>query len=519
MRTLKSFLCNTWQAGEGPGGTLYNANNGEAIANASTNGLDLNAALTHARNVGGPNLRKLTFVERAEMLSVMSGAIHAAREELIALSIENTGATRKDAKFDIDGASGTLAYYAGVGRKLGDRTFLLDGDQVRISRSKRFMGQHIHTPRVGCAIHINAFNFPCWNMAEKAACALLAGMPVLSKPATSTCIPSVRAVELWQQSGALPEGALSLLTGSAGDLLDHVAAQDCIVFTGSGDTGRRIKSHAQVMALNVPVNIEADSLNASVLGPDVEVGSETWDMFIGEVSTEITHKAGQKCTAVRRILIPEALLDDAVTYITERLDAAVVGDPSERNTTVGPLATAGQKRDINAGVAALSESAERIWGDPDAVPEGGFHVAPQLFLARGGADAAYVHEHEVFGPVATVLPYSGDAEEAVAIVAKGGGGLVASMFSDDLAWSATVVVGIAPWSGRVLWGSRKVHDQSTGHGTVMPSLVHGGPGKAGGGEELGGERGLSFYMQRTAVQGDTSLLKRVLGTSASKHAR
>ena len=512
MRDLQSYLQDTWQSGDAPGATLHNANNGEAIATASTRGLDLAAALQHCRDVGGPNLRALSFSQRAELLSAMAAAIHEAREELIALSIENTGSTRKDAKFDIDGASGTLAFYGGLGRSLGDGKVLLDGEQVRISRSKRFMGQHIWSPRVGAAIHINAFNFPAWNMAEKAACALLAGMPVLTKPATSTAVVAERIVRLWADKAILPAGALALLTGSAGDLLDHVGLQDCVTFTGSGDTGRRIKSHPAVLANNVPVNIEADSLNAAVLGPDLAPGDETFDMFIGEVSTEITHKAGQKCTAVRRVLVPEALLEDTLQALTDRLDAAVVGDPAQRNTTVGPLATAGQKRDINAGVAELSKTARRAYGDPDAIPAGdGYHVAPQLFIAEGGKDAAFVHQHEVFGPVAAILPYSGDAAEAVAIVTEGGGGLVASVFSDDNDWAGQVVLGIAPWHGRILWGSRKVHDQSTGHGTVMPSLVHGGPGKAGGGEELGGERGLQFYMQRTAIQGDTALLRRLLG--------
>lgn len=516
MQHLSSYLCDTWQAGTGPGNPLHNATNGAVLATASTRGLDLAAALQHARTVGGPNLRKLTFAERAAVLSAMSEALHSNREELIAISIANTGSTRKDAKFDIDGASGTLAFYAGLGRKLGvdgdgGGRWLLDGEQVRISRSKRFMGQHVLTPRVGVAIHINAFNFPCWNLAEKAACALLAGMPVLSKPATSTALPAERAMQLWVEGGFLPAGALSLLAGSVSDLLDFVGPQDCITFTGSGNTGQRIKSHPRVLALNVPVNVEADSLNAAVLGPDVGPGDETFEMFIGEVSTEMTHKAGQKCTAIRRILVPVDRLDDVLEALGERLGNAVVGDPAERVTTVGPLATAGQQRDIKAGVAALNQAAERVWGDADAVPAGGYHVAPQLFVARGGKDAAYVHEHEVFGPVATVLPYSGDAAEAVEIVAAGGGGLVASVFSDDADWAGEVVLGIAPWNGRVLWGSRKVHDQSTGHGTVMPGLVHGGPGKAGGGEELGGERGLRFYMQRTAIQGDTSLLRRLLG--------
>lgn len=513
MRTLQSYLQDTWQAGTGDGSSITNAYTGEQIASASTVGLDLNAALAHAREVGGPNLRNMSFAERGELLTAMSGAIHEAREELIALSIENTGSTRKDAKFDIDGASATLAFYGGLARKLGDNKLLLDGAQVRISRSKRFMGQHIYTPRVGVAIHINAFNFPAWNMCEKAACALLAGMPVMTKPATSTAVAAEKVVRIWMDKGILPAGALSLMSGSVGDLLNHVGGQDCVVFTGSGDTGRKIKSHPQIMAHNVAVNVEADSLNAAVLGPDLSPGDETFDMFLNEVSTEITLKAGQKCTAVRRILIPTERLEDTLAALKDRLDAAVVGDPSERSTTVGPLATARQKRDVEAGIAELAKTAERVYGDPSSVPETGFAVAPQLFLAKGGKDAAFVHEHEIFGPVAAVLPYSGDAAEAIEIVAQGGGGLVASVFSDDAAWSGEVVLGIAPWHGRVLWGSKKVHDQSTGHGTVMPSLVHGGPGKAGGGEELGGERGMHFYMQRTAVQGDTSLLKRLFGAA------
>lgn len=513
MRALQSYLMDTWQSGEGDGATLHNATTGVPIATASTQSLDLKSALAHARTVGGAELRALSFVQRAELLTAMSAAIHEAREELIALSIENTGSTRKDAKFDIDGASGTLAFYGGLGRKLGDRKVLLDGGQVRISRSKRFMGQHVLSARRGVAIHINAFNFPAWNMAEKAACALLAGMPVLSKPATSTAIPAEAVVRLWTDKKLLPPGGFSLLSGSVSDLLDHVGLQDCITFTGSGHTGRRIKSHPQVLANNVPVNIEADSLNAAILGPDLRAGDESFDMFLNEVATEITHKAGQKCTAVRRILVPGVSQIDALEGLKDRLNSAVLGDPADRATTVGPLSTAAQKRDIEAGVMELSKTAERVHGDPGAVPAGGFHVAPQLFVAEGGKDAPFVHEHEIFGPVAVVLPYSGDANEAIEIVAAGGGGLVASVFSDDAEWAGEVIVGIAPWHGRILWGSRKVHDQSTGHGTVMPSLVHGGPGKAGGGEELGGERGLRFYMQRTAIQGDTSLLKRLFGAA------
>ncbi len=515
MHTLASYLNGSWQHGESPWTPLHDATTGEVCAQASSNGLDLAAALTWSRDTGGSTLRAMGFSARAEMLMAMSAAIHAGRDELIKLAMVNMGATRKDAKFDIDGASGTLAWYAALGRRLaetyGDKGWLLDGEQLRISRSRRFVGQHLLTPRPGVAIHINAFNFPAWNMAEKAACALLAGMPVLTKPATATATVAVRVVERWLEAGALPNGAVSLLTGSVGDLLDHLQATDCIVFTGSGDTARRVRSHAQVLALNVPVNVEADSLNAAVLGPDVSPDSDTFAMFITEVANEMLQKAGQKCTAVRRILIPEALLEAAREALIERLDAAVLGDPRDRSNTIGPLSTANQHRDIAAAIDTLSGHAERIWGDPTSAPAIGFFVAPQLFLARGGVDAGYVHEHEIFGPVATILPYGGEADEAVAIVARGGGGLVSSVFSDDGGWAQRVLLGLAPWHGRLLWGSAKVHDQSTGHGAVLPALVHGGPGKAGGGEELGGERGLRFYLQRTAIQGDAGLLRRLFG--------
>ena len=517
MRDLSSYLNGSWQLGADPRTPLHDASTGAVCASASSRGLDLAAALTWARSTGGPALRAMSFAERAELLSAMSASIHADREALIELAVQNMGCTRKDAKFDIDGASGTLAWYAGLGRSLAERagasSWLLDGEQLRISRSRRFVGQHILTPRAGVAIHINAFNFPAWNMAEKAACALLAGVPVLTKPATATAAVAVHIVQRWVAADILPAGVLSLLTGAVGDLLAHVDAQDCIVFTGSGDTAARVRSHPQVLARNVPVNVEADSLNAAILGPDLAPGSDTFVMFVAEVAREMLQKAGQKCTAVRRILVPEALLEPALEALRDRLDAATLGDPREDGTTIGPLCTASQQTDVQQGVDQLASHAERVWGDPAATPEAGFFVAPQLFLLRGGADAPFVHDHEIFGPVATILPYDGTAQAAVAIVARGGGGLVSSLFSDDDQWAGEVLLGLAPWHGRLLWGSAKVHDQSTGHGAVLPALVHGGPGKAGGGEELGGERGLRFYMQRTALQGDAGLLRRMLGAS------
>lgn len=509
MRVLQSYLCDRWQAGDAPNSPLHDAATGAVCAETSTRGLDLRAALHHARTVGGPALRAMTFAERGAMIGKLSKLVHAQREELIDASRQG-GTTRGDAKFDIDGAAGTLAYYAHLGKTLGDRTVLLDGEAEPILRSKRFVGQHIRVPRHGAAIHLNAFNFPAWGMAEKAAVAWLAGVPVVTKPATATALLAVEIVKLWVDAAILPSGALSLLTGSVGDLLDHVGPQDCVAFTGGSATARKVRGHPAVVASNARVNIEADSLNASILGPDVEVGSDTFQMFVNEVVRDMTQKAGQKCTAVRRILVPRDLADQAASALVDRLSGAVIGDPAQRGVDVGPVASEGQQRSVNDGLRQLSEHCDRLWA-ADAVPDGGYYVTPALFRSDRGAQTPWVHEHEVFGPVATVLPYGGDASEVVETVAAGGGGLVCSVYSDDVEWAGQVVLGLAPWHGRILWGSRKVHDQSPGPGTVLPNLVHGGPGKAGGGEELGGPRGLDFYTQRTAIQADRSLLERVLG--------
>jgi 3,4-dehydroadipyl-CoA semialdehyde dehydrogenase len=509
MRIVRSYLEDRWVSGEGSAATLYDAATGAALATASTAGLDLGAALAHGRKVGGPALRKLTFAQRGELLKALADAIFAARDELCDLAQANSGNTRSDAKFDIDGASGTLAWYGALGQKLGNRTFLLDGGAEPIGRGARFVGQHVMVPRRGVAIHINAFNFPAWGLCEKAACALLAGMPILSKPATATALVTARIVELWTEKALLPPGAVQLLCGGAGDLLDHVGPQDVVAFTGSGDTGAKIRGHSSVIKHNVPVNIEADSLNAAVLGPDVEAGSETFEMFVGDVVRDMTQKAGQKCTAIRRILVPNAAVDATIEALTDRLSAAAMGNPGERATTVGPLATSAQQRDIRRGIESLAKTATAVYA-ATGTPEQGFWVGPALFRDDRGADAPFVHEHEVFGPVATVLPWSGDAEGAVEIVARGGGQLVTSIYSDDAAWARHVLLNLAAWHGRLVWGSKKIHDQSFGPGTVLPGFIHGGPGKAGGGEELGGERGLRFYSQRTAIQGERGLLERIL---------
>ncbi len=510
MLTLRSWLCDTWQTGADPQTLLYDATTGEPMAQTSTRGLDLAAALRHGRTVGGPALRQMTFAERGELLGKLSAAIHAERDPLIDLSRQNMGTTRGDAKFDIDGAAGTLAFYANLGKQLGDKRIVLDGEQIRFSRSTRFLGQHVFTPRQGIAIHINAFNFPAWNLCEKLAVALLAGVPVLAKPGTATAALSVRIVELWQAQGLLPAGAVQLLVGSVGDLLDHVGPQDAVVFTGSSETGAQIRGHKQILRWNVPVNIEADSLNAAVLGPDVQPGSDTWGMFLTEVVREMTQKAGQKCTAIRRIVVPNALLAEVQEELVARLQDAKVGDPADSAVTVGPVAGPSQQRDVLAGIAQLGQHADLVW-QTSTVPTTGCFVPVALFRTDAGAAAQWVHDHEVFGPVATLFPVEGTAAEVVELVARGNGSLAASVFSDDKEWAGQVVLGLAPYTGRIYWGSAKVSDQGPGHGAVMPSLVHGGPGRAGGGEELGGERGLRFYWHRTAIQGDTQLLKGLLG--------
>lgn len=506
---LPSLLQDRWQHGAGPLTPIHDARDGSVRAWASSAGLDLGGALDHARRVGGPALRALTFRQRGALLSALSKVLRDHRDALLDVAAWNMGATRGDAKFDIDGASGTLAYYAALGDQLGDRRWLLDGDEVRLARSPRWVGQHVQLPRRGVAVHINAFNFPAWNMAEKLATALLAGMPVLAKPATATAPLAVAIAERWVAAGVLPAGALSLLVGGVGDLLDHLGPQDAVVFTGSGDTGRKVRGHPQVLRHNVPVNIEADSLNAAVLGPDLAPGTATWDMAVGEILRELSQKAGQKCTAIRRILVPTALLAPLRTALEDRAATMVVGDPLAHETTVGALSTAQQHRDVQDGIAAFTAAGLATWWCHADAPATGFYVAPRLFLSEAGVDAPLVHDHEVFGPVATALTYDGSVASVEALVARGGGSLVTSLFSDDEAWAGEVVLAIAPFCGRIYWGSEKVADGATGHGAVLPATVHGGPGKAGGGEELGGARGLGFYLQRTAIQGDAALLRRL----------
>jgi 3,4-dehydroadipyl-CoA semialdehyde dehydrogenase len=514
MRTLKSYLAGSFVTGTGRTSDLHDPTRGTVVAKTSTEGLDLGAALAYARDVGGPALRALTFAERGALLSAMASALHEHRDELLDLARLNGGNTRSDAKFDVDGATGTMAYYGKLGESLGDARFLVDGEPEQLAMNPRYIGQHIRVPRHGVAVHINAFNFPAWGFGEKAAVALLAGVPVFCKPATSTALVTARMFEILVAAGVVPSGAISLLCGSAGTLLDHLGPQDVVAFTGSSDTGALIRGHAGVLRLGVHVNVEADSLNSAVLGPDVEGGSATFDMFVREVSRDMTQKAGQKCTATRRIYVPRDALGEVREALVEEIRRTQVGDPGLKGVGMGPLATAQQHRDVRAGIGRLAEHGRFVHGDGgpgELLGEGlhsGYFVGPTL-LEVDGPDAGLVHDLEVFGPVQTLIPYDGTAEQAVRSVARGHGSLVGSVYTDDKGFAADMILGMAPHHGRLHLGGSKVADHSPGPGTVLPQMVHGGPGRAGGGEELGGARGLRFYMQRTAVQGLKPLVERI----------
>jgi oxepin-CoA hydrolase/3-oxo-5,6-dehydrosuberyl-CoA semialdehyde dehydrogenase len=515
LRSLPSYLGGRWAEGTGRPQTLVNPATEEPLAEVRSGGLDLAGGLEFARTRGGPALRAMTFAQRGAMLRAATDALQAHRNELLDLAVASGGNTRSDAKFDVDGAIFTLAAYADTGKGLGDVKVLADGEGVQLGRSPRFHGQHILVARTGVAVHVNAFNFPAWGLAEKAAVALLAGMPVVSKPATSSALVAHRILEILIEAKALPEGALSLLMGGAGDLLEHLGPFDVVAFTGSSDTGEKIRSLPAVIKNSVRVNVEADSLNAAVLGPDVAGGDETYDFFLKDVLRDMTQKAGQKCTAIRRVLVPADRADRFRDDLVDRLQGITVGNPALESVRMGPLATAAQLEDVRAGVAQLARDGRLVFGSGDAQPLGvpagkGFFTTPVLVEVEAGAPAPTVHSREVFGPVATLVPYSGAAAEAAELVGRGRGGLVSSVYSEDAAFTADVVLGIAPYHGRVFLGSAKIAEASPGPGTVLPALVHGGPGRAGGGEELGGLRGLSFYMQRVALEGSRPVIEKIV---------
>jgi oxepin-CoA hydrolase/3-oxo-5,6-dehydrosuberyl-CoA semialdehyde dehydrogenase len=512
MKTLRSYVGGSWHEAKSGFTPLVDPSTEEEIARASSEGIGFGAVLDHARERGGPALRAMTFAQRAALLKEMSRLLREHRDELLDLSARNTGTTRPDGSFDVDGASGTLAYYASLGKGLGDRTFLGEGEGVQLAKTEGFYGRHILVPRHGVAVHINAFNFPAWGFAEKAACALLAGMPVITKPATATAMVTERCIEILVEAGILPDGALQLIVGSTGDLLDRLGPQDVLAFTGSADTARGLRSRDNLLAANTRVNVEADSLNAAVLGPDVQEGSATFGLFLKDVVREMTQKSGQKCTAVRRILVPVGQIDAVQETLVAKLSEVVVGNPADPAVRMGPLATAQQLADTLHGIGELKEAARIVHGsgertDGAGAPAGkGFFLQPTLLRSDDARTAGPVHHREVFAPVATLLPYDGGARDAAEIVALGGGTLVTSAYTDDAAWAGDFVARGGGDTGRIYIGSESSAADAPGSGAALPQTLHGGPGRAGGGEELGGLVGVKLYLQRVAVQGSKALV-------------
>ena len=504
---LESYLAGSWRRGEGVETELVDPVHGTVLATASARGLDLKAALDHARTRGGPALRALSFAERAKLVGAVADTLIANRAKYEAIAIANSGNTRIDAAIDIDGGIGTLKYYARLGGSLGDAKFLLDEKPVRLAKAENFQAIHLLTPRHGVAVHINAFNFPSWGVWEKAAVSLLSGVPVFTKPASSTAMLTHAMVRDVIAANLLPEGALNLLCGGAGDLLDRVTGEDMIAFTGSSDTAARIRRHPNILARGVMVNVEADSVNAALLAPD----AGAFDAFIKEVSREMTVKAGQKCTAIRRIFVPAERADAVAEALLARLKKTALGDPRRDDVRMGPVVTRGQQAAAFDGIGKIAKEADILTGgasapDIDGIdPTKSAFVAPTLMRIADAANANAVHDTEVFGPAATIIPYKSE-QEAFALVVRGGGSLVASVYGEDRAFFARAVSELGPNHGRLLMVEPSIADAHTGHGIVMPQCNHGGPGRAGNGEELGGLHGLRFYHQRLAVQGSTDLL-------------
>ncbi|MBL8269529.1 phenylacetic acid degradation bifunctional protein PaaZ [Steroidobacter sp.] len=511
---LQSYVQGRWFSGEGEAQQLRDATTGQVIAAASSSGIDFHATLRYAREVGGSALRKLTFHERASLLKQLAKKLGEYKDEFYQLSYA-TGATKTDSWIDIDGGFGTLFAYASRGsRELPNSKVYIDGDVEGLSKGGTFVGQHICVPLEGAAVHINAFNFPVWGMLEKLAPTLLAGVPAIVKPATTTAYLTERVVKRIAESGILPEGSLQLICGSVGDLFDHLNCQDVVSFTGSASTAQKLRTHPKVVANSVRFISETDSINSCVLGEDAKLGQPEFDLFVREVTREMTTKAGQKCTAIRKAIVPASHADAVVEALKASLAKVVVGDPRLENVRMGPLAALSQRREVLGRIAELRREAELITSEhidlAGADSERGAFVAPSLLYCRDPRKAKALHHIEAFGPVATVVPYE-STQEAITFARLGEGSLVASVFSHDDAIASELVLGLAPLHGRLLVINRDCAKESTGHGSPMPALVHGGPGRAGGGEEMGGIRGVMHYMQRTAIQGSPQTIAAVTG--------
>ncbi|WP_068110848.1 phenylacetic acid degradation bifunctional protein PaaZ [Tropicimonas marinistellae] len=511
LQQIDSFAAGEWIApGEGAR-LIHSAVTGEAMAEAGNDALDVQAMLDFARNTGGPALRAMTFHDRARMLKALAMHLSQHKQAMYDISFA-TGATQKDHLIDIDGGIGTMFVFASKGRReLPDAHVYLDGDVEQLSRNGTFLGQHICTPMPGVAVHINAFNFPVWGMLEKLAPTLLAGVPAIVKPATASCYVTELCVRLMIDSGILPTGALQLVSGGLGDMLDRLTCQDVVSFTGSAWTANKLRSAPHIIENSIHFVSEQDSLNASILGMDAEPGTPEFDLFVKEVHREMTTKAGQKCTAIRRIIAPETRVPALIEAISERLSRTTIGDPRLETTGMGALVSNSQKHDVLSQSAIIGSEAERVYGNPDdfdvegADAEAGAFVPPMLFHCANPDAAERVHDTEAFGPVSTIMGYR-DTGHAVELANRGMGSLVASVVTRDPAIAREIALGSAAFHGRLYFNNRDSMKESTGHGSPLPHMVHGGPGRAGGGEEMGGVRGVMHYMQRTAIQGSPDIL-------------
>lgn len=510
MYTVENYITGRWVAGNGERTTLHDAVTGQAFATAGSGGIDFAEVLEYARRKGNPALRKMSFQERALMLKALALHLREFLPEFYELSFK-TGATKADSWGDIEGGIGNLFAYASLRRKLSDEPYYLDGEFNRVGKEGSFIGQHIMVPKTGVAVHINAYNFPVWGMLEKIAVNLLAGVPAVVKPATVTCFLTEAVVKRIAQSGILPDGALQLICGSAGDMLSHVNCQDVVTFTGSAETGLKLKAHPAIMRENVPFNMEADSLNCIVLGRDVEPGSQEWDIFLKEIRREMMVKAGQKCTAIRRILVPDHRVDAVAKDLSSMLAKTPIGNPANEKVRMGALAGIQQREEVTAQVKKLLSASALIYGSLEAIElidadyNKGAFLSPVLLLNEKPFESTVSHEVEAFGPVSTIMPYK-EEEEAIALANMGKGSLVSSIVTYDNKTARNFILGAGPYHGRMLVLNRESAKENTGHGAPLPVLVHGGPGRAGGGEEMGGIRGLKHYMQRVAIQGSPSTL-------------
>jgi oxepin-CoA hydrolase / 3-oxo-5,6-dehydrosuberyl-CoA semialdehyde dehydrogenase len=510
MTKLENYLAGNWITGDGEGQILYNAVTGEPITAATSKGLDFAAMTDYARKTGNPNLRKLTFHERGRMLKALAMHLRNHLDKFYKISYQ-TGATKADSWVDIEGGIGNLFANASLRRRFPDEIFCVDGESHSLSKQNTFIGTHILVPKEGVAIHINAFNFPVWGMLEKIAVNLLAGMPAIVKPATVTSYLTEAVVKEMIASNILPKGALQLICGSAGDLLDHVTSQDVVTFTGSASTGLMLKSHSRILGETVPFNMEADSLNCIVLGNDVEPGMPEWDIFVKEVRREMTLKAGQRCTGIRRIFVPEGKMEDIWKAIAASLAQTTIGNPLNEKVRMGSLAGETQRKEVKEQVRKLLASSQIVYGSLDSVQvidadagKGAF-LSPVLLMNEKPFTAKEVHEVEAFGPVSTIMPYK-TLDDAIALSKLGKGSLCSSIVTADSKIARQYTIEAATHHGRILILNIECAKESTGHGSPLPLLVHGGPGRAGGGEEMGGLRGVKHYLQRTAIQGSPNMI-------------